>query len=169
MKKTIIALIAVMVLGLSSSAFAAAAVSEKTAAFVKGAAVGGMFEIESSKLALKKSSSPDVKSFASQMITDHGKAGKGLKLAVKRAKIDPTIAPRSLDDAHEAKLSDLKKSKDFDKDYISAQVDAHDEAVTLFEDYSRDGDNDTLKTFASKTLPTLKNHQDHIKMLAGKE
>ena len=38
------------------------------------------------------------------------------------------------------------------------QVSAHKDAVSLFERYSKDGDNPDLKAFASKTLPALKEH-----------
>jgi putative membrane protein len=38
------------------------------------------------------------------------------------------------------------------------QVDAHKDAVDLFERYARGGDNTELKSWAFKTLPTLKHH-----------
>jgi putative membrane protein len=41
------------------------------------------------------------------------------------------------------------------------QVSAHKDAVSLFERYSKDGDNADLKAFAGKYLPHL---QEHLKM-----
>jgi putative membrane protein len=38
------------------------------------------------------------------------------------------------------------------------QVDAHEDAVSLFERYSKSGDNANLKNWAGKTLETLKSH-----------
>jgi len=47
--------------------------------FVDNAAAGGIAEIETSKLALEKSQSADIKAFANQMIADHTKANEELK------------------------------------------------------------------------------------------
>jgi putative membrane protein len=38
------------------------------------------------------------------------------------------------------------------------QVSAHEDAVSLFERYSKRGDNDKLKDWAGKTLPALQHH-----------
>jgi putative membrane protein len=59
------------------------------------------------------------------------------------------------------------KGEAFDQAYVQAQRDAHDEAVSLFEDYSQNGDNASLKTFATETLPTLKMHQEKIETIAS--
>jgi putative membrane protein len=40
------------------------------------------------------------------------------------------------------------------------QVSAHKDAVSLFERYSKSGDNPKLKDWAGKTLPTLQHHLD---------
>ena len=53
------------------------------------------------------------------------------------------------------------KAADFDKQYESDQQSAHKDAVSLFERYSKGGDNADLKSFAAKTLPHL---QEHLKM-----
>jgi putative membrane protein len=39
------------------------------------------------------------------------------------------------------------------------QVDAHEDAVSLFERYSKSGDNANLKNWAGKVLETLKSHR----------
>ena len=146
-----------------------AATSDKTAEFIKMGAVSNMFEIETSKLALQKSSDAEVKKFAQQMIDDHTKAGKEMKAAL--TKEQATLVPAALDEKHQEKLDDLKDedSADFDEDYLEVQVDAHKEAVSLFEDYSKDGDDVKLKNFATKTLPTLKAHHEHVKTLEDKK
>jgi len=164
MKKFMTAFIAVTALGLVS---AQAATSDTTTGFIKNAAIGNMFEIETSKVALEKSKDEDVRAFANQMIKDHTKAGNEMKAALKKANIPASAAPKALDEKHQAQLDALKdKSIGFDKQYLDAQVAAHGEAVTVFQDYSANGDNATLKDFATKTLPTLKGHQSHINALA---
>jgi len=180
MKQFLFAMTAII--GVSSAAFAVDTVAPTSAEraqettsvtqeFVRNATFGNMFEIESSKLALQRSKDKEVQAFAKQMIADHTKAGNEMKIAVKKAKIDPTIAPTEMDDKHVDIITDLKKSSaaDFDEDYIDAQEDAHEETVSLFEKYAKDGDNDALKAFAAKTLPTLKAHKVHVERLDDKE
>ena len=57
-------------------------------------------------------------------------------------------------------LDDLKarSGKDLDQSYDQIQVKAHQDAVALFEDYAKDGDNADLKKWAAATLPHLKQH-----------
>jgi putative membrane protein len=44
----------------------------------------------------------------------------------------------------------------------------HDKAVAAFEDESRNGKEADVKAWASKTLPTLKEHQTLAKNIAAK-
>lgn len=131
--------------------------------FVTKAAISNMFEIESSKIAVEKAKDPEVKKFAQQMISDHTKAGKEM-MAVA------ADAPKELDAAHLAKVEKLKKAEGekFDAAYVDEQVTAHDEAVALFTKFSAEAETPKLKEFASKTLPTLKEHQEHVKHLNGR-
>jgi putative membrane protein len=46
------------------------------------------------------------------------------------------------------------------------QREAHEQAVALFEQYSRSGDNADLKAWALKTLPHLKEHLAMAKRLS---
>jgi putative membrane protein len=140
-------------------------------AFLAKAAVANKFEIDSSKLALTKSKSENVKTFANKMITDHGQAAIKMKLAVTDAKIK---APAdSLDATHQTLLDDLKKKDGaaFDQAYADAQLKGHEETVAMFETYEKNSDSPRIKQFASDLLPTLRGHLDHAKKLqasAGK-
>jgi putative membrane protein len=68
--------------------------------------------------------------------------------------------PSSLDDSSQKKLDKLRDTKpeDFAGEYDPMQVSAHKDAVSLFERYSKGGDNDKLKDWAGKTLPALQHH-----------
>jgi len=46
------------------------------------------------------------------------------------------------------------------------QREAHEQAVALFEQYSRTGDNSALKAWATNTLPHLKEHLAMAKRLS---
>jgi putative membrane protein len=127
--------------------------------FVQMAGMAGMFEVESSRIALQKSQSQQVKDFAQQMITDHTKTSTELKGLVGEKKVEATL-PTALDSSHQSKLDKLKAAneRDFSSEFDSMQVSAHKDAVDLFERYAKGGDNADLKDWAGKTLPALKHH-----------
>ena len=137
-----------------------------TQEFVKKVSISDMFEIKSSELASQKSENAEIKDFASRMVTDHTKTTEELKAAIasSNAKAKPAA---DLDAKHKAMLAKLEKSsgKNFDARYVAIQKDAHKEAVNLFSDYSKHGDNADVKEFAAKTLPDLKDHLSHAKAL----
>jgi putative membrane protein len=137
--------------------------SRTTRDFINNAVVANKFEIDSSQLALQKSQSNDVKDFAQRMIDDHTKAGQQIQDTLEQEKLSG-LAPQDLDKKHqklEDKLSNDTGAK-FDKDYLSAQVDAHKEAVSLFKKYSEKGDDPGLKTAAADILPTLQQHKQMV-------
>ncbi|WP_293787122.1 DUF4142 domain-containing protein [uncultured Pedobacter sp.] len=137
------------------------AVDEADAKFTTEAAVGGMAEVELGKMALEKSSNPQVKEFATMMVKDHGMANTELMAIAKQKNI---TLPTTVDDEHKKKMEDLSKKTgaDFDKAYVSAMVDGHKSTLKLMEDESKDGKDADLKAFATKTTPIV---QSHLQMI----
>jgi putative membrane protein len=135
--------------------------SPSTQDFVTEAANSDMFEIQSSELALQKSGDSTTKSFANQMVTDHTKTSADLKSMVDNGTVKANL-PDALDGSHQKMLDNLNSlnGDDFTKQYDSDQVDGHKDAVDLFKRYAKGGDNDTLKSWAATTLPTLQHHLD---------
>lgn len=133
-------------------------VSPSTRDFVTEAAIGDMFEIQSSQLALRQAT-PDLRGFAQQMIDDHTRTSGELK-AMLRGPDETSSPPATLDDKHQKLLDELrdKSAAQFDERYIKDQVSAHKEAVSLFERYADSGDNMQLKDWAARTVPTLRSH-----------
>ncbi len=133
--------------------------------FVRKVAIGDMFEIQSSELAIKKADHRG-KEFASRMISDHGKTSLQLKAMVQRGKVKAEL-PQALDDEHQKKLDQLKglSGKDFDRSYDEMQQQAHEEAIALFQNYAQKGDNPDLRRWAAKTLPRLRDHLAMAKRL----
>jgi len=133
-------------------------IAPTTPDFVKEAAISDMFEIESNKLGEQKGT-PAEKAFATQMVADHTKTSNEMKQMVAGGKVKAEL-PTALDSTHQSKLDRLKSKSgdDFASEFNSMQVDAHKDAVNLFERYSKSGDNPELKSWAGKTLPTLQHH-----------
>lgn len=139
------------------------------ATFVSTVASAGKFEIDSSKLALDKATSKDVKKFARQMIRDHTKAGKRLASALKKeggAAPPDTLSPK---DAEAMKQLNAASGTEFEKIYISLQENAHMDAVALFKTYAADPDDKMIGRFAKNTLPTLEMHLEHVKRLTASQ
>lgn len=150
----------------ASPAFA----KESGAEFVRKATQATNFELESGKLALKRASNADVKSFAQKMIDDHTSAAKKMKEAAAKDNVDTGGDPKAMDEKDAKTLAKLKEveAKDFDEAYMDAQETAHKKTVDLFEDYASNGDAPNLKLFAAETLPTLKGHGKHADEMEGK-
>jgi len=139
------------------------------ATFVSTAAAAGKFEIDSSKLALDKAVSPDVKKFARQMIKDHTRAARRLMNIVKKEGDTPPADALAPKDEETMKQLQAASGAEFDKTYVGAQEKAHMDAVALFKSYSDSPDDKRLGRFAKKTLPTLEMHLDHVKKLTASQ
>jgi putative membrane protein len=135
------------------------ALAQSAQDFANKVAISDMFEIQSSQLALTKQPDADTKPFAEKMISDHQKTSSELKALVSNGKVKATL-PTALDTEHQRMLDSLKakNGKDFDRDYDQIQVQAHQDAIALFDTYSKSGDNSELKSWAATTLPHLKEH-----------
>ena len=146
-------------LGEKSGVNSALGVSPSTQDFVTKAAIGDMFEIESSKLAQERADAAS-KSFAARMIKDHTETSDELKALVSSGKVKASL-PGALDRSHRSKLDKLKglNGAQFDRQYDDMQRAAHKDAVSMFDRYAKRGDNGDLKAFASKHLPHLQGHR----------
>ena len=88
---------------------------------------------------------------------------------VDSGEVKATI-PAKLDSSSQKKVDQLRDAKpqDFARYYDPMQVSAHKDAVSLFERYSKSGDNSKLKDWAGKTLPTLQHHLEMAQALDKK-
>lgn len=138
--------------------------SSDDADFLKKAAQGGMAEVELGKLALTKTSSSDVRAFANRMIKDHSAVDQKLTALAASKGVELPSGKGLSNDATYLKLKVLS-GKTFDKAYVNAMVDDHKEDVADFEKVSHEAKDEDVKSFASKTLPTLQSHLEQIEKL----
>jgi putative membrane protein len=156
-----------LAVALSSSMGAAFAATSNY--FVDSAAAGGIAEVETSRLALEKSSSADIKAFANMMITDHSKANDELAALAKKHDIKVPDSTTLVKQAKE-KILDLR-DESFDAAYANNQVKAHEDTLSLFKKEADTVTDDRtkgateLKGFAQKMLPALEKHLDMAKKL----
>ncbi|MGA9341078.1 MAG: DUF4142 domain-containing protein, partial [Rhodanobacteraceae bacterium] len=105
-------------------------------------------------------SDASVRQFADRMVTDHTEANAKLRTI---AQGDNLTMPTSLDSREQAAVDRLqsKSGTDFDRAYAAKMKKDHVNAVALFKHEAANGTPADLQSFASTTLPTLK---EHLKM-----
>lgn len=123
--------------------------------FVGKAGASGMFEVDSAKVALKRSKTAAVRSFAKRMITDHTRANKQLMAIAKLDQITTTTKPTTTE---QTQLRALKaaSSAAFDAMYAKQQVQAHKLTIAIF---THPGAlSPAMLKFDKKSLPMLRMH-----------
>ncbi len=133
--------------------------------FVNAVGHATAFEIQSSQLAPRHASRADVKTFAAMMVRDHTAAGA--QLTALAPTLNLPAPPSDLDPAMTDQVATLTAANGaaFDTAYINAQVTAHQQAVTLFENYVAGAPAGPLKDWANTTLPTLRTHLQNVQAL----
>lgn len=123
------------------------------------AASSNQFEIESSQLALNKSSSDAVKRLAQTIIDDHQAAGNRLKALARGYGAVPSTQLNAQQQASLKALQGLD-GQAFNITYVTQQIAAHNDAINLFKSYSTGANSPTagVRQFASQTVPVLEKH-----------
>jgi putative membrane protein len=135
--------------------------------FVMEAASGGMLEVKLGKLASDRAANADVRKFGERMVTDHTKANKDLMAVAEKKGIK---LPTELLKKHQEALDKFKdlKGAEFDRTYMTSMVKDHEEDVEEFTKEAKDGHDDDVKAFATRTLPVIKEHLRLAKDISAK-
>lgn len=135
--------------------------------FMTEAARSGVAEVEMARLAEKRAQDAEVKKFAQKMLQDHTNANTELKQLAAQKNVTLPTEPDTLHKLTADKLSSLSGAE-FDKEYMRAQLDDHEKAVSLFQSQADLGTDTDAKAWAAKTLPHLKSHLDMAREINGK-
>ena len=104
--------------------------------------------------AQQKAANADVKAFAKTMVTDHTKLNQELtSLAGEHG----AALPKDLTKDNQQLIDRLSRlsGTDFDKQYMSAMISGHEQAVTAFEERAKEKAQTPVDKWASQALPTL--------------
>jgi putative membrane protein len=134
----------------------------KDEAFVRVAAHGGLAEIKLGKLAMDQGLNEAVKTFGTRMVAEHTKAGDELKEAAKEENIGLPTDLSAKDQATFDRLSKLSGA-DFDQAYAQDMVKDQQQDLRDFQREANHGNDDTIREFASKTVPMIQQHLDQAK------
>lgn len=132
-------------------------VSKSDEEFMMKAAQGSTAEIQMAQMAQQKASSQEVKDYARKIEQDHTAASSKLKAIAtdRQVSLPSDVGPKHQEMA--AKLGAMS-GEDFDRAYVKAMIKDHKADVKAFSKASERSMDTDLKTFASTTLPTLKDH-----------
>lgn len=136
--------------------------------FAMKAAVGDLFEIQSSQVALRKSRSRRVRDFAQHMIDAHTKASQQLSqiASEKGLPLQPVLQPEA--QKMLADLQGMNGGRAFDHAYLNDQVTAHAAAVSQYQDEIAHGQDPQIKGYAQQTLPIIQDHLNEARRLGGR-
>jgi putative membrane protein len=128
-------------------------------------------EIDAGKLAKEKATAPEVRSFASRMVSEHERMMEDMDQLAKRMDVQPQkpALAFTLNDAHQDTMEKLrdKSGSDFDQAYIEYQVKMHEQAIDLVKNATNEVGNFSLKKYLRETRPELYSHLDSAQFIQG--
>lgn len=126
-------------------------------------AVGDMFEVQASRMALHLSRDEAVRDHARRTIVEHNDAMVTLKQAADAAHLD---FPEKVDAPRSELLQTLMKSGDrFTARYVAAIAEDHREVLKRLETYAAKGGDAALRAHAKAAIPTVRAHLAAIEAL----
>jgi putative membrane protein len=164
--------VAVLALALPPASANAAAGEPNDAQIAHIAYTAGNIDIAAAKQALAKSSNPQVKQFAQEMVRDHTAVNDKALALVKQLKVtpqdNPTSQALSAQAAKELKTLAALKGPAFDKAYVASEVAYHKTVNSaLSSTLIPDARNPQLKSLLQIGLKLFKEHQMHAEHLAA--
>ena len=135
--------------------------------YIATAGSSDQFEIQSSQLALQASSNPALRNLANMLIADHTRSTQMVVAAAQSAGITPP--PPALLPQHQALLDQLRAAGTgpaFDVAFRDIQIQAHQQALTLHQNYAASGDVPALRTVAGQIVPVVQTHLNALQALS---
>ena len=165
--KRLALLVATLICVPVASAFAQAVTDAQIAHIVVTA---NQVDIDAGKLAASMGTSPDVKKFGQQMVTDHTGVNKQATDLAAKLKVTPedNATSKSLKAGGEKNIANLKtlKGAAFDKAYIDNEVTYHQAVLDAMDKTLIPGaTNAELKALLTKVRPAFVAHLEHAKQV----
>jgi putative membrane protein len=114
-------------------------------------------EVKLAERALKETDNKDVRKFAQMMKDDHTKARTDFLQLAKSNKI---AVVEGLGKDSRERIANLAKLRgaDFDREFMSGQVEAHEKALKLFNTWAKKATNSQVRELASKSATATEEH-----------
>jgi len=132
---------------------------------------GDSGEVALATMARDKATRADVKSYASLLISDHGKGLAEARSLAKKTSITPATAPGDSTTQAAAhameRLQGLAKGPAFDTAFVNHEVEDHQQDIKDAHAMSGAAKNSEVKSLVDKSIPELQKHLDRAQKLAG--
>jgi putative membrane protein len=133
--------------------------------FLQDAQQACMAAVQSSQLALDRSTNEQVRNYAQRVLEEHTDARNRLDALAEAKGVEVPDAPSLMQRARLIVLS-MREGSNFDRHYVGpAAVSAREEAVDLFHKAATGAQDPDIRAFASDTLPLLQHDLDVAKTL----
>ena len=140
------------------------------AGYVAASSAGDLYEIESSRLAIDRSDSAELRGLAQVIVADHRRASAALAAAAREA--DPPLAPATgLNAEQQRRIAALRAAAGtaFDRLYLRQQVEAHGLALSDSLLYAHRGDDPVLRRHAATRIAPIQTHLARARALASRQ
>jgi len=137
------------------------------------AVTANSIDVDLAKLAQSRTGNPDVKQFATTMITDHSAVNAQATALATKLGVTPkdnAVSQSLLKGAADARAAiEPLKGKAFDKAYIDHEVAYHQQVLDAVDKtLLPSAKNEELKALITKVRPAFVAHLEHAKMLQSK-
>ena len=133
--------------------------------FIADSAQDSLSEINFAKLALQKSTDPNIRKFATQMIKDHETLITSMKPLARKYHVDMPSGPSVLSRAKYQELK-LQSGTSFDRAYVEKMVSDHHDDLTKFRDEEAKTSNADVKAAVAKGGAVIEKHTKMIDDIA---
>lgn len=136
--------------------------SRHDAQFVEEVVASNYAEIKMAEIANQRSRNSEVKQIAQMLQSDHSGSLKELKTLAQAKAIS---VPVEENDEAKQKMENFsaESGKDFDEKWCKEMIDKHEDNIDRFEKRLESSEDADLKSWISKTLPSLRSHHDKLK------
>jgi len=132
--------------------------------FMQQAAASDIFEIQTGQMAAQKGTMPEVRSYGDTLVRDHTMSTSEMMTLASQKNVTLSMTLPQ-DKAAKATLLQNASGTAFDQQFSEMQVQAHEEAIDLYEKADQDISDTQVQAFIDKTLPVLRMHLDEAKKL----
>ena len=142
---------------------AMADMAKSPGAYITAAGQSDKFEVTEGRLAETKGSTAKVRAFGQKMVTDHTQSTQAVMKAAMTSGL-PKMPPPALRPDQQDMVAQLKAATGpaFDQMFIQQQMQSHQQALMVQQNYAQHGSNKALKMTAARIVPVV---QEHISML----
>lgn len=134
--------------------------------FVTALAVSDIYELQAADIAIAKSTAAGVDELAGMIKADHTASTNKLK-SIAPAEATGTALPTALDERRQGLIDNLNAAApaDFDRVWLTQQVAAHNEALTLLNGFRDHAGTPGLAALATEIIPKVNSNRDRAQQL----